>query len=82
MHMCCNLFIFELKQSLCPSSPHTFPSNVFCFLPEHREVDWGRFSLDGKFWGNVAESCVLCLNTHRELRLILKPFKDVTSVAD
>lgn len=65
MHMCCNLFIFKLKQSLCPSSP-LFPSNVYCFLAGSTER-WVGVFLDGKFWGNVRELCVLCLNAHREM---------------
>lgn len=34
MHMCCNLFIFKLKQSCCPSSP---PPSPRCILFPHRE---------------------------------------------
>lgn len=40
MHMCCNLFIFKLKQSCCPSSPPPLPLDVYCFLTGSTER-WG-----------------------------------------
>lgn len=77
MHMCCNLFIFKLKQSCCPSSPPPFPSMyIVSSLGVQRGGGVGGFRcfflvfvfffLDGKFWGNITSLCVACLNAGGE----------------